>query len=317
MSYPFIIQGQNITVVIDNKPYSIGPTHIAHQKVMQAIKDQDWDAVRDLVEPKTVIMQYAEGNIRIDGENLLWNGKVMHNSLSSRMIQMYKEGFSITPMVNFIDRLMRNPSSQSIKELYGFLEKNLLPITPDGYFLAYKRVNDTYLDVHSNSVCNKPAELMSEEELAEFSVPVVGGVDGEVTVQVLNGVTCVSMARNQVDDVRDNTCSSGLHFCSEEYLGSFSGARIVVVKIDPADVVSIPSDYNDAKGRCCAYQVVGEVKNPNRPAEVFTGVVDDNYKVNDVAAPALRKIQTATGERWIRSNGTYASKEEIAAYLGR
>ena len=31
----------------------------------------------------------------------------------------------------------------------------------------------------------------------------------------------------------------------------------MVVKINPRDVVSIPEDYDNAKGRCCRYEVVG------------------------------------------------------------
>ena len=32
----------------------------------------------------------------------------------------------------------------------------------------------------------------------------------------------------------------------------------MIVKIDPADVVSIPVDYNNSKGRCCKYEVIAE-----------------------------------------------------------
>jgi hypothetical protein len=84
------------------------------------------------------------------------------------------------------------------------------------------------------------------------------------------------MERNMVDDNRNNTCSSGLHFCSHSYLASFSGERTVIVKIDPADVVSIPSDYNDAKGRTCRYTVIGEVgQSPDDKVE-FTKPVQSN-----------------------------------------
>jgi len=33
----------------------------------------------------------------------------------------------------------------------------------------------------------------------------------------------------------------------------------VIVKINPADVVAIPSDYKNTKGRCCRYEVVAEM----------------------------------------------------------
>jgi hypothetical protein len=42
----------------------------------------------------------------------------------------------------------------------------------------------------------------------------------------------------------------------------------VIVKINPRDVVSIPTDYNNAKGRACRYEVIGEVgANPDDKVE--------------------------------------------------
>ena len=70
------------------------------------------------------------------------------------------------------------------------------------------------------------------------------------------------MSRKECDKERDNVCSTGLHFCSLEYLPNFgsssNGERTVIVKVNPKDVTSIPSDYNMSKGRCCEYEVVGE-----------------------------------------------------------
>ena len=36
-------------------------------------------------------------------------------------------------------------------------------------------------------------------------------------------------------------------------------SRIMILKINPADVVSIPMDYNRAKGRTWKYQVIDEI----------------------------------------------------------
>jgi hypothetical protein len=98
------------------------------------------------------------------------------------------------------------------------------------------------------------------------------------------------MERNQVDDDKDRTCSTGLHFCSQDYLPSFGSAqgnRVVIVKINPADVVSIPSDYNNAKGRACRYEVVGEIGNTGDKIEgAFNRPVQSNANGN-VAAPVV------------------------------
>ena len=246
MSYPFIIQGNNVTVVIDNVPHTISKTHITYQKVIDAIKANDWETVRDVIEPKKVVLNYGKGNVSIKGETLFWRGKEFHNAMAKRMVQMLQDGFSVEPMVLFMENMMQNPSYRSVQELYGFLEKNNLPITPDGHFLAYKRVRDNYMDVHSGTMDNSVGKI-------------------------------VEMPRNEVDDNQNNTCSSGLHFCSQEYLKSFGGDRTVIVKINPRDVVSIPNDYNNSKGRACRYEVIGEVGVRAENEEVdFDKPVQDN-----------------------------------------
>lgn len=228
MSFPFVIQGNNVTVVIGNKPHTISKTHITYQKVVDAIKAGDWDQVKEIIDPKKVVLNYGQGNVAVQGEKLFWRGEELNGALAVRMIAMLQEGFDVTPFVLFMENLYQNPSKRAVDELYGFLEKNSLPITPDGHFLAYKKVRDNFLDVHSGTMDNSPGRV-------------------------------VEMERNRVDDNKDNTCSTGLHFCGMSYLAHFGGARTVIVKINPRDVVSIPSDYNGAKGRACRYEVVGEL----------------------------------------------------------
>ena len=54
MSFPFLIQGNNLVVVIDNKPHTINKTHISYQKVVDAIKAGEWETVREVIDPKKV-----------------------------------------------------------------------------------------------------------------------------------------------------------------------------------------------------------------------------------------------------------------------
>ena len=237
MTYPYILQGSNISIVIDNKSHTVSKSHISFEKIKQAIKDQDWDLVRELIEPKQVVINYGAGNIQIENGEVFWKGKALHNALTRRMIAMLEEGFSIEPLANFMVNLMENPSYRSVTELYGFLEANNLPITPDGHFLAYKKIREDYTDCHTGTMDNSIGKI-------------------------------VEMLRNEVDDNQHNTCSAGLHFCSEDYLSHFSGARTVIVKINPRDVVSIPTDYNNSKGRACRYEVIAELG--VEPSQAFT-----------------------------------------------
>jgi hypothetical protein len=243
MAYPFIIQGNNIVVVIGNTSHTISKTHITYQKVLDAIKAQDWDTVKDIIDPKKVVLNYGQGHVAIQGEKLFWKGEELASTLAVRMITMLQEGFPVEPMIAFMENLMQNPSKRAVTELYGFLEKNNLPITPDGHFLAYKKVREDFLDVHSGTMDNSVGRI-------------------------------VEMERNKVDDDKNNTCSTGLHFCGMSYLNHFGGARTVIVKINPRDVVSIPTDYDDAKGRACRYEVIGELG--VEPDEAFDAPVMEN-----------------------------------------
>ncbi len=272
MTMPYIIQGSNITVVIGTTPHTVSKSHIAYNKVLAAIKANDWATVQDIIEPKKAVLNFGQGNIEIEGDKIFWKGREMHNALTKRMVAMIQEDFPVEPLVAFMENLMENPSKRAVTELYGFLEKNTLPITPDGCFLAYKKVRADYLDCHSGSVLNKPAVYMTEADLA--SIAEDSGKNQEVQVEVVDGVTVVSMERNLVDDDQNRTCSSGLHFCSKEYLGSFGGQRILILKINPRDVVSIPTDYNDSKGRACRYEIVDEI-DKDKADEAFAKSVQE------------------------------------------
>lgn len=267
--YPYLIQGTNIVIVVDNKQHTVTPAHIGYEKIRDSIKANDWDTVLKTLSPEKAVLEFGNGNIELQGHRLFWQGRELQNALVRKIVAMIDEGFDIQPLVNFMDNLMQNPSMTAVNELYRFLEVGNLPITPDGHFLAYKKINDDYMDVHSSSVLNKPAPLLSEEEAA--AMPMTVGRRKEVTVAVVNGETVVSMPRNAVDDQRNRTCSDGLHFCSADYLNHFSGSRIVILKINPADVVSIPADYNDTKGRTWRYTVVGELETD--PADALKGAV--------------------------------------------
>jgi hypothetical protein len=260
--FPYLIQGSNIVVVIDNQPHTISSAHISYEKVKQAIKDQDWEAVRKLAEPAKAIQNYADGKVEIRDGQFFWEGEVMHGVLANKIVTMFKEGFPIEPLVAFVKNLQSNPSSRAVNELYSFLEAGNMPITSDGHFLAYKKVRDDYKDVYSGTIYNR-----------------VGDV--------------VEMARNKVNDNSAETCSHGLHFCSMGYLSHFGGERIVILKINPRDVVSIPADYNDTKGRCCRYEVIGEVTTKdNGYKSAFSKSVQDNAVGNIAVTP----VKTGTSD---------------------
>jgi hypothetical protein len=70
----------------------------------------------------------------------------------------------------------------------------------------------------------------------------------------------IETERRQVDDNTHAECSYGLHVGSHQYASGFRGAngRLLIVKVNPRDVVSVPSDGAAQKIRTCRYEVVAE-----------------------------------------------------------
>jgi acyl carrier protein len=228
--FPFTVSPSSITMMVKGKTYTITQdSHPNYTKIREALKNKEYDVAKDLVDVAVSINNFGQGKITVQNGVIHYAGTPLHNALTSRVLQQMNEGFDVQPMLTFLENLMQNPSMRAVDELYGFLEQNSLPITEDGHFVAYKRVRDDYMDFYT------------------------GKMDNSVGKEV-------KMERNQVDDDKDRTCSKGLHFCSLEYLPHYysNQGRIVIVKINPADVVSIPSDYNNAKGRACRYVVIEE-----------------------------------------------------------
>ena len=78
-----------------------------------------------------------------------------------------------------------------------------------------------------------------------------------------------TMPRHQVDDNCQSHCSHGLHAGTISYATGYKsfGDKIVLVKINPMNVVSIPTDFECQKLRTCSYDVIGE----------YESDLDDSY----------------------------------------
>jgi hypothetical protein len=262
----FIITDSGVSMLIHSKPYVVSNGHENFEAIMDALRKKDFDVIPGLISKLVAVadkletLQSTNDDIIVDlqGGIVTCQGTELPSTLAKRMIRMVEEGFDIAPLRMFITNLFGNPSNSTIQDLYTFLEYGQLPITEDGFFVAYKKINLNWTDCHTGEVLNQPASTMHAPELAALILNPKRA--GKVTTCIdKNGETEVSMLRRHVDDRSEQTCSSGLHFCSFEYLRSFSGARVVAVKINPADVVSIPVDYNNTKGRCSKYVVMHEI----------------------------------------------------------
>jgi hypothetical protein len=270
---------KNITVSINGKTRIVPHNHMNYKEVLECLEAGDTDGALELIDVvNTINIRFNNKDITIRGSEIFFKGEVIRNTLCEKIVQFYKDNLPFDPLVRFLENVLLNPSKDSINELYIYLDANHFALTDDGCFIAYKRVRSDWLDYHSGTFDNSVGTVVKE-------------------------------ARKLVDTDRSVTCSRGLHVCNQAYLKEYNGGqgRIIMVKVNPKNVVSIPNDYHNTKMRCCEYTVLCEVT--------------DNETKTNLAAPKIETLaptklfDTKTGVKAVEAKKTIRKRGPDGRFL--
>jgi len=233
-----VLEGENsfITIIADGGiQHTIRHGALNFAKAVDFYIAQNWEELINVISPENYIKKlYAKyEQIEVKDGNVFVNDLVIHSLDAKRIIECLAKGADATHIFKFVIRLQNNPSSRAVQELYKFLEHKNLGISAEGTLIAYKALRNNYTDKHTGKFDNS-----------------VGNV--------------LEMPRNTVDDDKEHGCSYGFHAGSLKYATEFASGndRVVLVEIDPADVVSIPTDCEFQKLRTCRYKVISEFERP-------------------------------------------------------
>lgn len=234
---PHRISDRSITVVLDNKVHTIDRTSMNAPPLLVELEKAEPDAaiVRELVTVKGALKAITSGLVSFDGaDQLMIAGEMITGYIAERIARHHREGVDVRPMLTFLDLVWSHPVPGLKNDLFRWVENGDMPMTAEGHVIAYKKVNEEYRSYHASP-------------------------DGTHLLHEIGGF--VQMPREQVNTNRHQTCSTGLHFCSYNYLREYHGTsgRILILSIHPHDIMAIPTDYNHTKGRASGYKIIGEL----------------------------------------------------------
>lgn len=231
-----------------------------YDRITKALSEEDYDKIPEIASVGTFIQKKSDGKVKIENGKAIVGGRELPLHLASRIISMVKSKADVSVLLAFWDRLKSNPSKTSQEELYGFIEKNHVPITPDGHFIAYKSVDKDFLDSYTHTFDNTPGQI-------------------------------VSMPRDQVNPDRNKTCSHGLHVAAFRYAKHvYRGDIMLEVDVDPKDVVSVPIDYDRQKMRVCKYKVL----------RVYKGAVEIKDEIVEPKVKPVSSFEFSIKTKYIR-----------------
>lgn len=241
---------------------------------------------KDKIEMSTRITM-TENNVLIDGEPV-------EDSLANQLIKMSEtkdeDDRNWNAFVNFVEKLYSGPSKDVRDQLFRWLMREFtktgyLTLTPDGDFIGYKgyKFADDRTDL---------APHQREIESVHSGTAFVNGEEIKGYISQKKG-DIVTMPRNTVTDDPEIGCATGLHVGTWNYARDW-GSVVYAVKVNPADVVSVPYECDSQKIRCQKYEVLEWV---DKPYENLTFVnleneedtkVDENEEKDSCNCPACQ-----------------------------
>lgn len=233
-----------------NKTFTVSKSHINFTLVQQLlteiqntslfleknkVEQNVHDKLLELSDAKKVLAAWSNGLLKIQGDTVTYSDQeISIPGIAEFLLQQFlknpNETNGLNAWTNFIKAALLAGSYKVANRLFLFLQHNDLSIDSDGNVLCWKVVNSNYKDKYSNTFDNSPGQV-------------------------------VEIDRKLVDDNDSNYCSYGLHVCAWGYLKSFSGYGdpVMKVKINVADIIAIPLDYDGEKIRVSKYEVIEEV----------------------------------------------------------
>lgn len=251
----------NIAVFVDGDLQVASQSHPNFDAIVAGALAGD-ESIIDLFDvAQTISNRFTSLSDRVsvkDGAVFL-DGVEMHNSLTKKVLAFLEQGVDDwLPLVNFFENVQNNPNEHSREMLYDWLDQEDFAIDDEGFILGYKGVAKAAEDGVYKSISSGKAIVNGEV------------ITGQIPQSV--GDT-VEMPRNEVQHDPAQGCHTGLHVGTFDYASGFGRGALLIVRVNPRDVVSVPTDCNWAKMRCCRYQVVAPIEQPLRAA-VYSSVFD-------------------------------------------
>lgn len=247
---PLVVPGDhpNFDALIASADGGAAPDQIKDQADLSRAVAQKFDAL-------TRRVSVANGVVYFDGDPV-------HNALAKHIVRALDQGVGFQSLVNFYEKLAANPSEHSREQLYEWLDRRDFTILPDGNFLAYKGCAKA---ADGTAVSISRGKAIVDGESVEGAVPnPIGAV--------------VEFPRSEVQFDPSVGCARGLHVGDYDYASSWARGVLLTVSVNPADVVSVPTDSNAAKVRVCRYTVEDVYE---KPQAIQSAVYEDPDDLSD------------------------------------
>lgn len=245
-------KGTSLTLIFsDGKTHLVGDEHPNFDRVLEAAQDDDVpeDEVMRLANLIAFVgdrLTRLSERVSVVGNNVLFDGDPLRSEIATHIVRMVRESDERgwMSLVSFLEKVQTNPNEHSRDSLYSWIANRDFTLTQDGDLIAYKGVQ---VDSEGMSLSISHGTAIVNGVVHNGAIP---NPDGAV----------VEMPRSEVQHNTAVGCSTGLHAGTWGYAAGFARGRVLTVRINPRDVVSVPTDCDAQKMRVSRYEVLSTVE---------------------------------------------------------
>lgn len=244
-------KGESLILIYDDgDPVTVPGTHPRFQEILELLRsgEAEDEKVKELVN-----IMHAAGKklsaitdrISVAPYGVFFDGDILRSELAEIIGDMLDEGRGddLAAVAKFLENAAANQSMSAIDDMYRWITNRDMVLTSEGTFLAYKGV----MSQNGNIVSiTRGTALVDGEEFTGNIPNPVGAV--------------ITMPRSAVTADSAVGCGPGLHAGTYSYARGFSRGPMLLVEINPRDVVSVPSDCSFQKLRVSRYKVLEHIE---------------------------------------------------------
>lgn len=260
-----------INAFINGKAYTLASGGYYYPMALEAAKARDYEKLVEAIDLDSAVKSKSNGKVTFEDGVLRYNGAKIDNKLSRRVLELVGEGYKLDPFIKFMELCYQNPNPTVIDNLYDFMETMGIMLDEDGWVVGWKKVREDGYDYYSGTVLYEVGKT-------------------------------VKMDRSQCDENTQNTCSISLHVGSRNYAENlwYKGqGKLLLVRVNPKNVVCVPEYSGWEKLRTCEMDVLEEFSSSREYKSLYTNV-EGSDKSNTEENKAKNKFARDSNGRFCR-----------------